>query len=62
MGMMGLSGRRYFAVMRPLLTSVTGAVTGAKGPSYPHGNTITVSAQLTALTNSAPASILTHPV
>ena len=49
----GLSGRRYFTVPRPLLLNVTGAVTGAQGPSYPHGNNITVTAQLTALTNSA---------
>ena len=48
-----ISGHRYFSVTRPVLTSVTGAVNGAQGPSYPHGNTITVSAQLTALTNSA---------
>ena len=38
---------------RPLLLTVTGAVTGAQGPSYPHGNSIVVTAQLTALTNSA---------
>ncbi len=48
---------RYFKVTRPVLTSVTGAVSGAQGPSYPHGNNITVSAQLTALTNSACKSL-----
>ena len=50
---MGLAGRRYFTVTRPLLLSVTGAVNGTKGPSYPHGNNIALTAQLTALTNSA---------
>ena len=49
----GLFGRRYFTVPRPLLLTVAGAVTGAQGPSYPHGNNITMTAQLTALTNSA---------
>ena len=39
---------RYFSVTRPELMSVTGA-----DDSYAHGSTITVTAQLTALTNSA---------
>ena len=47
--MTGLSGSRYFSVTRPVLVSVTGAANNA----YSHSSTITVSAQLTALTNSA---------
>lgn len=49
----GLLWRRYFAVVRPLLVTVTGAVDGTAGPTYPHGSTIAVTAQLPALTNSA---------
>ena len=46
---MGLSGCRYFSVTRPVLVSVTGATNGV----YAHSSTVTVSAQLTALTTSA---------
>ena len=53
---MGLSGRRYFSVTRPVLVSVTGAQNGAA-----HGSTIAVTAQLTALTNSARFSETRQP-
>ena len=46
--MKGLPVCRYFSVTRPVLVGIDGAPNGA-----PHGSTITVSAQLTALTNSA---------
>lgn len=38
---------RYFSYTRPVLLSVTGA-----DGSFPYGSTVTVTAQLTALTNS----------
>ena len=53
---MGLSGCRYFSVARPLLVAVGGAANGA-----PHGSTITVTAQLTALTNSARTPHFPYP-
>ena len=49
----GFVWRRYFAVTRPMLVTITGAASGTAGPTYPHGSTIVLTAQLTALTNSA---------
>ena len=48
---------RYFSSTRPALMSVTGAA-----DSYAHGSTVTVTAQLTALTNSAGAPSACHAV
>ena len=43
-----LPRHRHFSYTRPVLLSVTGT-----DVSYAHGSTVTVTAQLTALTNSA---------
>ena len=50
----GLPGRRYFSVPRPLLQGIV-ATTGATPAVFPRGSSINVAAQLTSLTNSAPA-------
>ena len=50
----GLPGRRYFTVPRPLLQSIV-ATTGTTPAVFTRGSSINVAAQLTTLTNSAPA-------
>ena len=50
----GLPSHRYFTVPRPLLQSIV-ATTGTTPAVFPRGSSINVAAQLTALTNSAPA-------
>ena len=47
-------GRRYFTVPRPLLQSIV-ATSGTTPAVFPRGSSINVAAQLTSLTNSAPA-------
>ena len=46
--------RRYFTVPRPLLQSIV-ATSGNTPAAFPRGSSINVAAQLTSLTNSAPA-------